>query len=212
MSRARQEDVEMSLDAFLNVMKIVIGVLILIVLVTVFGGGEVGVPSGVRALAAPKPSATRVLFECKDGAIFPLDEDGNAKRIQEVVATELAAQAVTHDAITQLLFTKDVGDERHRVHAEIAPQGLAWVYVLRSGAKGESTAELSRDGSAYRQALDTMGSNSFAYFVVHDDSFETFRAARELAIARGIAVGWHPLEGDEPVRFSATGSLGTRVQ
>jgi hypothetical protein len=212
MSRARQEDLEMSLDAFLNVMKIVIGVLILVVLVSVFGGGEVGVPSGVRALAAPKPSATRVLFECRDGAIYRLDEEANAKRVQEVVRAELSDQPITPQAIADVLASKDVGDRRHRVQAEVVPQGLAWVYTLRADAVGESTDELAGEDSSYRKALDSMGSQSFAYFVVHDDSFETFRAARELAIARGLSVGWHPLEGHEPVRFSANGSLGTRVQ
>ncbi len=212
MSRRREEGFELSLDSFLNVMKIVIGVLILIVLVTVLGGGEVTVPSGAAALAKPKPSATRVLFECKDGAIFRVDEEGNAKRVKAAIEAELGPRGVTADGISLFLVERDIGDERHRVHAQQLPQGLAWAYVLRPGATGESKEALQRDGSAYRRALDAIGPDSFAYFVVHDDSFETFRVARQLAIARGVSVGWHPVEGDEPVRLSAKGSLGTRVQ
>jgi hypothetical protein len=183
-----------------------------VVLVSVFGGGEVGVPSGVRAAVTPKAAATRVLFECKDGAVFRLDEEGNGQRITDFVAAELAGQPPTPEALIALLAFKDVGDARHRVYAEAAPQGLSWVYELRPGARGESTDELGQEGSSFVRALDALGSQSFVYFVVHDDSFDTFRVARDLATARGLAVGWHPLEGDEPVRFSTQGGLGTRVQ
>ncbi|MBL9022048.1 MAG: hypothetical protein JNL21_07590 [Myxococcales bacterium] len=211
MSRAREEGLELSLDSFLNVMKIVIGVLILIVLVTVLGGGEMGVPSGAAALGAPKPTATRVIFECKDGKIYALDEEGIARRVEGTVRKELTGQ-LTPDAVSLFLFNRDVGDERHRVHVEMRPGGLAWAYVLRADAPGgESKEALGAPGSSFARALDRMGEDSFAYFVVHDDSFETFKAARALAVSKGIAVGWDPLEGDEPVRFSVGGSLGTRI-
>ena len=78
------------------------------------------------------------------------------------------------------------------------PNGLAWVYALRSGARGQRATDLERGG--------------FAYFVVHDDSFEVFGKARDILRARGVSVGWHPVEGRSPLRLSAIGSLGKRVQ
>ncbi len=50
------------------------------------------------------------------------------------------------------------------------------------------------------------------YFVVHDDSFELFRRARQIVRSRGIATGWHPVEGHAPLRLTASGSLGRRIQ
>lgn len=48
---------------------------------------------------------------------------------------------------------------------------------------------LGQEGSSFVRALDALGSQSFVYFVVHDDSFATFRVARDLAASRGVAVG-----------------------
>ena len=64
----------------------------------------------------------------------------------------------------------------------------------------------------FRQRLADLGHDGFAYFVVHDDSFEVFRKARDLARERGVAVGWHPVEGRAPLRLAVNGSLGKRIQ
>ncbi len=47
------------------------------------------------------------------------------------------------------------------------------------------------------------------YFVVHDDSFEVFRKARDIARSRGVSVGWHPVEGQGPVRSAPSGAWGS---
>ena len=91
-------------------------------------------------------------------------------------------------------------------------RGVAWSYHLRLSAHGEPAADLDRPESAFRRQLARLERGGFAYFVVRDDSFEAFGKAREIARARGISVGWHPVVGPEPVRLSAVGSLGKRIQ
>jgi hypothetical protein len=83
---------------------------------------------------------------------------------------------------------------------------------LRADASGDSKEDLARGDSTFQRKLEGIGKDSFVYFVVHEDSFDMFRRARDVAAAKGIAVGWHPVEGSEPLRLSTSGSLGKRVQ
>lgn len=212
MSRRRREDESaLSLDSFLDIVTNVVGVLILVAVVTVLSAGDIGVPSGATALAAPRPTASRVLFECTKGQIFFVDEEGNGERIRLLAQETSKGATISRANLLDLLREKDVGNTTHRVIAEDVAGAVAWTYQLREGAKGESAKELERRGSAFQRKLAESGTG-FVYFVVHDDSFEVFRRARDVARARGAAVGWHPVEGATPVRLSAIGSLGRRVQ
>jgi hypothetical protein len=211
MSRRRRDEGEiLSLDSFLNIVTIAVGGLILVALVTVLGVGDVSVASGATAHAKPRGNATRVLFEAAGGRLYLLDEEGNGKRVVE--AMQRSGGEPTGEALVTLLREVDTGDTRHRVLAELIPGGIAWVYELRDDAPGETMAELGRAGSAFEATLASMDADHFVYFVVHDDSFDVFGRARDLATARGVPVGWHPVEGDVPVRLSRVGALGKRVQ
>jgi hypothetical protein len=214
MSRRQRADVvpALSLDSFLDIVTNVVGGLILIAVVTVLSAGDVSVSSGASALAAPQSMSARVLVECADGKLFVVDEERHGKRVRELVAA--SDEGPTPEQIVSLLEQKDVGDAVYRMQAEATPQGLAWLYTRRNRAPGETGVELEERSSAYARLLDRVGAEGFVYFVVRDDeeSFDVFRRARDMARARGIAVGWHPVAGDEPLRLSASGSLGKRVQ
>jgi hypothetical protein len=212
MSRRRGGDeVALPLDSFLDIITNVVGVLVLVAVVTMLSSGNISVPSGATAMVAPKASASRLLFECAGDEVMLLDEEGNARRVLDEVQRS-GVENITRDALVALLDDQDVGDATHRVRADRLERGIAWVYSLRPGARGERVHELDRDGSTYRRQLAALERGGFAYFIVHDDSFEAFRKARDIARARGISVGWHPVEGREPVRLSAVGSLGKKVQ
>jgi hypothetical protein len=212
MSRRRHdEEPPMTLDAFLDIVTNVVGVLVLVAMVTVLAAGDISVPSGATAMTAPKPSASRLLFECAGGEVLFVDEEGNGKRVLDEVERS-GKKGISRDALVALLDENDVGDETHRVRADGLERGLAWVYTIREGAHGERVDDLDREGSAFRRRLAGLERGGFAYFVVHDDSFDAFKRAREIARARGISVGWHPVEGKGPVRLSAIGSLGKRIQ
>ena len=99
-----------------------------------------------------------------------------------------------------------------RVRAEQLPSGLAWLYALRASAEGETCEALVAPDSLFREKLSALPPGGFVYFVVHDDSFELFRCARDIARERGVEFGWHPVEGKSPLRLSVSGHLGRRVQ
>jgi hypothetical protein len=212
MSRRRHGDeVLFSLDSFLDIVTNVVGVLVLVAIVSVLSAGNISVPSGATAMTAPKASAERVLFECVGGEVFFVDEEGNGRRVLEA-AEGAGTRAKSPDGLVSLLADVDVGDATYRLGADRMDHGLAWVYTLRPDAHGEHEGDLDRPDSAFRKQLAALPRDGFAYFVVHDDSFDVFQKARDMARARGISVGWHPVEGRGPMRLSAIGSLGKRVQ
>jgi hypothetical protein len=213
VSRRRKPEGELiSLDSMLNIMTIAVGGLILVAVVTVLGVSDVGVSTGAVALAAPRPSAKRVLFEAAGGKLFAVDEDGNATRVRDAVNQRPTDKALTAETVMEILRDDDVGDASHRVLAEPTPGGLAWVYERRETARGDTLADLAAGTGDFAEVLSSLPSDAFVYVVVHDDSFEVLRRVREMVAARGVAMGWHPVEGDAPIRMGSTGSLGKRVQ
>jgi len=201
-----------SLDSFLDIVTNVVGVLILIAVVTVLSAGDFAVASGATALEEPRAGAGRIVFELSQDRAYFVDEEGNADRVRRLVREEYSEEEIDADVVAAMLGLNDVGDQNHRVRAEVQPRGLVWTYTLRRSAEGESIERLSELGSTFQRKLGALPPGSFVYFVVHDDSFEAFRHARDLARRRGIATGWHPIEATEPLRFSPGGSLGKRVQ
>jgi hypothetical protein len=213
MSRRKRDDTPfLSLDAFLDIATNVVGILILVAVVTVLGAGNISVSSGASALNPPKPRSSRVLFELKGNEIYLVDEKGNGERVQDAVRRSLGEDAITGDRVASLLVERDVGDRTYRVQAEPQPEGIAWVYTVRADAHGESMTEIGDESSKFRRTLENLDPGSFVYFVVHDDSFDMFKKVRELASEKGVAIGWHPVEGAEPLKLSSGGSLGKRVQ
>lgn len=210
--RARDDAPFLSLDAFLDIATNVVGILILVAVVTVLGAGNISVSSGASALNQPKPRASRILFELRENRIYLVDEKENGERVQEEVRRSLGDDAIAADRVASLLVERDVGDATYRVQAETQPEGVAWVYTLRPDARGESIDDLAEEDSKFRRVLADLDQGSFVYFVVHDDSFDVFKKARELAAQKGVAVGWHPVEGSAPLKLSSAGSLGKRVQ
>ncbi len=123
-------------DSFLDIVTKVVGVLVLVAMVTVLSAGNFSVPSGATAMTAPKPSASRLLFECAGDEVFFVDEEGNGRRVLDEVK-QAGAPAISRDDLVALLDDKDVGDPTHRVRADRLARGVAWIYGLRPGAHGE---------------------------------------------------------------------------
>ena len=154
MSKRRGSDeILFSLDAFLDVVTNVVGILVLVAVVSVLSSGNISVPSGATAMAAPRPSSARLLFECAGDELFFVDEEANGQRVLNEV--NLAGKRViSSDFLVALLDDRDVGDATHRVSADPLAQGVAWVYTLRPEARGERAAFLDRAESAFQRQLD----------------------------------------------------------
>ncbi len=208
--RPREGATGLSLDSFLDIVTNVVGVLILVAVVTVLSAGDIAVSSGASAMSAPPKQAQRLVYQCVGDRLFVVDERGNSARVGELIEEYDPDSGF---AVVDLLANNDVGDASYRVQARfVEGNELEWVYMLRYDSIGESAVQLEQRSSDFQTSLNKLEGRGFAYFVVHDDSFEVFRKAREIAHARGIAIGWHPVEGKAPLRLSANGSLGKRIQ
>lgn len=215
MKRRRRDDESvLSLDSFLDIVTNVVGVLILVAVVTVLSAGDIAISSGATALRAPRVSASRVLVECARGELFFVDEEANSRRARELIAGRSPgdAEPMSAEVLLGLFDDNDVGDASYRVRAESHERGVAWVYRLRPDARGDTLRDFEKKRADFIERIAELPAGSFVYFVVHDDSFEVFREARELAKSRGIATGWHPVAQGTPIRISSIGSLGKRVQ
>lgn len=210
--RRRDEDAALSLDSFLDIVTNVVGVLILVAVVTVLGAGDIGVSAGASALAPPRRTAARVMFELSGDEVFFVDEAAHGERVKAAVTLEHGEKPFGAQAVVNLLEERDIGDALYRVRGEVLPEGLSWIYDLRPGVRGEPGAVIESRSSVFQGKLDELEPGGFVYLVVHDDSFDVLRKARDIARERGIAVGWHPVEGRQSLRLSGAGSLGKRIQ
>lgn len=215
MKKCRREDESvLSLDSFLDIVTNVVGVLILVAVVTVLSAGDIAISSGATSLRAPRVSAARLLVECARGELFFVDEEANSQRARELIAgwSSDDSEAMSAEVLLGLFNDNDIGDASYRVRAETHEQGVAWVYRLRPDARGDTTRDFEKKRADFIDLVEALPTGSFVYFVVHDDSFDVFREAQGVAKSRGIATGWHPVEGATPIRISSIGSLGKRVQ
>ncbi|WP_295431065.1 hypothetical protein [uncultured Thiodictyon sp.] len=71
---------------------------------------------------------------------------------------------------------------------------------------GETVGELLSPTSRFRRLLGEYDpAHGYFAFLVRPDSIEVFQAVRNLVASAGFSVGWNPLSGDDPIRFSFSG-------
>jgi hypothetical protein len=201
-------------DSFLDVVSNVVGVLVLVAIAVIINSGEIQIALGAPVLREPPAKAERVVFECSRGQVFRLDTGALFELWQEYAGreSERTGRKLDPGELTSLFEHEDVGNERYRIRIPPGSNGVQQ-YELRADAVGENALELADSDSDYQRELQAMnGEDHWIWFIVRNDSFETFRAARQLARARGLAVGWGPRATGEPIGFSAEGGEGSAAQ
>lgn len=220
--RQRDDDISLSLDSFLDIITNVIGVMILLTVLAVITSQGISVSLGTPILYEPAPELQRRLFECRGNQIFILDER------QLNLAAQMAAEDYQRDRgaapsandLAAWCEAKQVGNALYRVKIEAiaavaAENGpLTWedtsdiVFEPRAEATGESLREESEQPSQFEQHVWSLDRQKhFAYFIVREDSFEVFRAAREIVRAQGLENGWEPRALAQPLAFSKDGKI-----
>ena len=80
------------------------------------------------------------------------------------------------------------------------------ILIPREKIHGETIQEI---GQPYSNLMSTVMNmdpkKEFGFFFVRPDSFEIFRAAREIMWRHGIEVGWRPRVYEDPIEFSPYG-------
>lgn len=76
-------------------------------------------------------------------------------------------------------------------------------------SRGDTAATLQDGQSEFGQALAEFNSNrQHIFFIVDNDSFEVFHAARKAAVDTGFKAGWEPKEQGKPIMINFFGGAG----
>lgn len=115
---------------------------------------------------------------------------------------------------SKLMVTVPNGD--YDVVAEIFTRGktvyLQQRMVRKRGRRGQTIDEVLRPGSLCRRTIQRADPKTMRIdFTVFPDSFELFRAVRQLAWDAGFDVGWDPWTTGKPLRFGAGAGPGPTV-
>jgi hypothetical protein len=163
--------------------------------------------------AAP-PDAQPVLFFCRDGAVSHFDPELLQERVQKRVQFLLRPLQATAGPDGEIdcqklveTYNKDpISDRDYRVL--LAVENFNLVLVFEPRGAGEPAERLASPTSRYQQALRRMHpERHYARFLVWNDSFDVYVAARHQCDERGVPAGWEPQTQD----FQWKTPLGIRV-
>jgi hypothetical protein len=213
--RRRRDDAALSFDSLLDILSNVVGLMILVAVVTVLNSQDITISLGMPILQDPPAGAERVLFECHDNRVVFVDEQAIDTSISRCIRAykKKHGRGPASRELPKLFERENLGSSNYRVEAEVDSGATVFVYQLREPDLGETVAELHRPESEYARILGSLDPRKhFVFFIVRDDSFEAFRAARRMARARELATGWHPRPRGEPLRFRPGGAAGDQIQ
>ena len=218
-----------NLDSFLDVMTNTVGVLVFICLFVYLVAAQ-----ATKTLRTPIVSSsdkTPRFFEVRDGRIYDPDtEEINQKFISLISSLKKCHLPDIPDYVYPSLYNyylnrledyRDCNQERSKKlenfraenkYYRVKLVGESLLYEPKDSAEGESPSQVSRDNSEFRSILENLDPETeFLAFVVKADSYEAFRAAREVAWKQGFDVGWEPQTVDTKLAFNVLGSGGRSV-
>jgi len=159
------------------------------------------------------PGAAPVLYAIRHGRLTRLDARSLVEMLESAVwratrATDVRAlesSALLRAQAVEFFAMRDVGnaDLRWRLFQE--DDELVAHLEWRREDVGETLTELEQANSQFRAGLQRLNrTGSALQFLVWDDSFETYLAARQLSDRAGFAAGWEPFDAKEPLRHYLT--------
>lgn len=208
---------EINLDSLLDILSNVVGVMVLLAVMTVLSSQNIQLSLGTPLLRDPPAGSEPLKFEVRGNHLYQIDERVMEERRK--TAFHRYRQETGGEPFGRLrsvVYDKyDIGDTNYRVKFEWAGGRNNYIYQPRSDAVGDSISELAAGQSRFEALLKRQNpKNYYLSFIVRDDSFEAYNAAKRIAEKYGFATGWEPIGSSEADRliFNAEGNLGTRIQ
>jgi len=160
----------------------------------------------------PPPGATEITVLCRYGRCAKVDANALVSRLWTGVERALGEPRYALD-LSLLSTSERIRLRSHFERIPIGTSGLRW--RITEGPRGQPAAELvwsretlgetgdriAQPESDFRRELRrTSPARAFFRFLVWQDSFEDYLAARRHADEAGFAAGWIPFEqGDAPI-------------
>ena len=214
--RRRERRAGLDLDSLMDILSCLVGVMLFLVIYSVLELGSMAYQAQVPVVTRELADSGRVVVVANGGTVRMLDLGGARRQllsgfeivesfeeVQVFLDASRTAPADAHFAYS-LRFVE-------RLSADLAGT-LDLVVQERPGMIGETVADL--DGrSRFVAALDRMDpERSWLSFAVDSASVDAFRRARELAITRGFATRWDPVDLEFPLSVSMAGSARDWLQ
>ncbi len=148
--------------------------------------------------AAP-PDSRPARFVCRDGGVVLFDPERLLEEAQRLIAIRLRPQLgqaglegeVDCERLVAEYNRQPAADRNFRTR--LALENWLFFLYFELEEPGENIERLSRHNSRYRQALRRLPTqNQFAQFLVWDDSFDVYVAARHWCDQQDVLAGWVP--------------------
>jgi len=152
------------------------------------------------SLPDPKPAitgSTPYRFLCRNGKIFPLDDDGLKKKVSSTLtkAGIKPNKDSEYDAkkFLGVVNGNKLGTKFFSLLAREDKDKVIRFSVDKKDQNGENESQVIKSGSQYTKILSGLDPRkNYLLFEVFPDSFEVYLSARNLANERQFPGGWKP--------------------
>ncbi len=144
---------------------------------------------------------TPVYIECRGEQLYYIDrtEIRQALRTAQETARVRALSGQTNTLAEAL--SEDIGNAYYRIDNSFIMLGVT-ALIPRPGVAGYPAPEDNAPEGEFNRLLKTLNTNMhYMVYLVRDDSFETFRKARDFGARNGFLNGWEYIGRDEPITF-----------
>jgi hypothetical protein len=197
MPKKKKGDPELLLVSFCDVVTVTTCALFMALIVVVDQAGRT--PVLRHTPIAASTTNTPVYFECRASQVFPIDRAKLASTLQSS-SSNAPAPTANGSSLASLgeLIQRDIGDEYYKIDTRYLMLGQ-FALLPRTNATGFAIGDLSNRLSSVLGRINR--SSQYVVFLVRDDSFPVFRAARNVTVSLGYETGWEYLGTDEPITF-----------
>lgn len=197
--RPQKKEPELNVTSFCDIITVSIVALFMVMVIVID-----------LALRTPKVRATPlalettnlpVYVECRGNQIYPIDRVEIAEAMR-TASLEIRGRALSGEAnAMEEAMSKDVGNEFYRLDNSFMMMGVV-ALIPRRNVPGLAAPDDEHPDGDFSRLLKTLNTNlHYLVYLVRDDSFATFRKARDLGARNGFLTGWEYLDRDEPITF-----------
>jgi hypothetical protein len=217
--RSRKNTDDMNLDSLMDVLSCSVGVMLFIVIFAVIEAKGTNVLVYSPPLSREPPdNSSRILALCVEGKVRILDA-GTA--LQQLIGDVVQLTYEGVPGFVSRANRKNVSDGnfsyrlvyRDESYGEFRRKRVISLRVdEKPGVHGDSSDDLVSAVSVFERALAGFDREEhWLAFGVDADSVEVFREARAIAMEKGFATGWDPIEIEFPYEEVVLGG-GSRKQ